>query len=363
MQTKTITQPLSQLKAPDGAGEFGSEIAQTFPEDTPAQNADADKEIFGIGFADEQDGEIVPLLYQHAQGDPYGAIGGVLLRPLDSRSVLPARGKLLLEKTIAQGVYERMLLPATDRRALREFSVGFEFDPADTFTRPDGVKIIRKARVLEVSVVYRGAQTTRLVSIKNGTRTPHLDAAQAALRSQDYASFARDEKARRERADMVALVGRPGIVEAKQMVRAVVEDRPATSPAARRDAEKLISTARARIRRGKEAAVRFDSYSASRLGRDPDRLVLGRDMRPIIDESATREREVVIHHLGESVRGGAIIERATAPEVRPETFRIPALSAETPLAQEQGRNAELRYSVTDDGGEPEAETFRRVRVR
>jgi hypothetical protein len=122
-----------------------------------------------MGAFDEQNGTTVPVWYQHAgNGDPGANIGAGILRP--QRDVLFLRGQLKLGEPMADAVFERMLLPASDPMALKEFSVGYTIDSAKTFVRPDGVRIIGRAQVMEASVVFQGAQRTQLLSVK-GAKT------------------------------------------------------------------------------------------------------------------------------------------------------------------------------------------------
>lgn len=164
MQTKTLTYSVRKSTGPNPEGVFEAHVAETWPEDAPKERADHDGDIFATGAFDVQDGAIVPVLYQHAYGDPGADIGRAVLRP--TPSVLAARGQLRIGTPMADAVFERMLLPSADPLALQQFSVGFEYDPAESFKRSDGVRVIRKARVLEVSVVFAGAQRTELLSIK-----------------------------------------------------------------------------------------------------------------------------------------------------------------------------------------------------
>lgn len=180
--TKQITYSVKELKAPDSKGEFEAYIAETWPDDTPKENADRDGDIFLVGGFDEQDGEKVDVFYQHDYA-PTSKVGEAVLYPGQSREILPAKGRLFVGqgKPIAEGVYESMLLPENDPNALHEFSVGYEFDRKDVFVRDDGVRVIRKARVLEVSVVYQGAQRTELVSVKHQTAPGYIQSAHDSL--------------------------------------------------------------------------------------------------------------------------------------------------------------------------------------
>lgn len=179
---KTVTYPIREIKAPDSKGSFTAYIAETWPEDTAKRNADSDGDIFVTGAFDAQDGDKVPVFYQHDYA-PTSEVGEATLHPGESRDVLPATGQLFVGqgKPIAEAVYESMLLPSDNPSALKEFSVGYEYDTKDVTTRPDGVRVIRKSRVVEVSVVYQGAQRTELVSVKHQNAASYLQSAHDAL--------------------------------------------------------------------------------------------------------------------------------------------------------------------------------------
>lgn len=166
---KTVTYPIKDLKAPDSRGVFEAWVAETYPEDAPKEKADADGDIFMTAAFDEEDGKKIPVFYQHDYS-PTSEVGEARLAPLTSRKVLPAFGQLFVGqgRPIAEAVYEMMLLPESDPQALHEFSVGYDFDPKDAYVREDGVRIIRKSKIFEISVVYKGAQRTELVSVKAG---------------------------------------------------------------------------------------------------------------------------------------------------------------------------------------------------
>lgn len=320
MPTKTLTYALSAAKAPTARGEFEAFVAETWPADAPKDFADHDGDIFEVGAFDEQHGASVPLIYQHTYSDPFADLGHAILRPLDSRTNLPARGKLRLGEPMADAIHERMLLPASNLRALREFSVGYEFADSDVYVRPDGVRIIRKSRVIEVSVVFRGSQNTRLLSVKNTerrpTHTPRLAAAKAAIAAVTSAPSARSDDA-----------------------------------AVRRDTERLVASVRADVAREKAAAARFKAVNDALIGRAPDRLVLGLNMRPIIDERSERELSrqprVVLPGEGETVRVAPTFTRAPEPPEPRETVTVPAFVAEQPAASSPGRSATLTVRLDE----------------
>lgn len=169
---KTLIYQVKDLKAPDSKGTFTAHVAETHPADAPKNKADSQGDIFEVGAFDEQDGESVPVYYQHDYA-PTSEVGQATLQPKASREVLPAKGQLFVGqgRPMAEGVYESMLLPNDNPHALKEFSVGYEFEMKDISQRDDGIRVIHKSRVAEISVVYAGAQRTELVSIKNTANT------------------------------------------------------------------------------------------------------------------------------------------------------------------------------------------------
>jgi Caudovirus prohead serine protease len=109
----------------------------------------------------------LPLLYQHAYGDKGARIGEVLVTHDKAGNRLKATGELFIaDNPMSVAVYERMLMPDYNDLALREFSIGFAYSPATTYEGEKGERVIPDAELLEVSCVYRGAQRTELVSVK-----------------------------------------------------------------------------------------------------------------------------------------------------------------------------------------------------
>jgi HK97 family phage prohead protease len=165
MQTSSKTLALKLTKTPsDGSGTFEALVA--------GWEIDHDGERFDRKAFDSVDPEKpYPLHYHHmpSAADPGATIGMVFAKVTDAG--LRVIGQLDLKNPMGVAVYERMLLPASDPQALHEFSVGFEFDPAKTYKGDKGETVIPEAKLREVSVVYRGAQKTELISIKSGGRT------------------------------------------------------------------------------------------------------------------------------------------------------------------------------------------------
>lgn len=144
-------------KAPDSKGTFDGSILFNPTEGDSDGERVADFEDFPTS---------VPLSYQHAIGGDPGAIIGEMFTSLDGDSVMEVSGKLNLDSKMAQAIHERMLLPDSDPLALKELSIGFAYDPALNTKDANGVVAIHKAVLLEISVVYRGAQETRVSNVK-----------------------------------------------------------------------------------------------------------------------------------------------------------------------------------------------------
>jgi HK97 family phage prohead protease len=165
--TKTIT---ITAKAPSSAGTFTGIIDANPPE------GDSENERFAdfVNLPGE-----FPLVYQHTYSDPGAEIGTVSVMIQEDNRHLTVLGKLDLTNAIARAVYERMLLPSSSALSLKEMSVGFEVFRDATTIDPNGVHALHGVRMLEVSIVYAGAQDTAITSVKNrgermwaGTRVP-----------------------------------------------------------------------------------------------------------------------------------------------------------------------------------------------
>jgi HK97 family phage prohead protease len=160
-------------KAPSSRGEFEGVIYHNPP----------DGDFDGERIADfvNLPGEF-PLGYQHAYGDPGAKIGTVHVMVQEDNQHLTVLGKLDLSLPLARAVHERMLLPSGNKMALKELSVGFDVDYSKSTRDSNGVRVLHEVRLIEVSVVYEGAQETSITSVKNrneptwaGTRIPrHL---------------------------------------------------------------------------------------------------------------------------------------------------------------------------------------------
>ncbi|MEX0755335.1 MAG: HK97 family phage prohead protease [Actinomycetota bacterium] len=115
----------------------------------------------------------VPMMYMHTYGDPGAEIGTANVLPRDERHV-SVFGKLDLGDSMGRAVHERMLLPAGDERSLSELSVGFSY-PSDRVQKDaNGVRVIRFAELVEVSVVKYGAQSTEVRNVKTARPNEEL---------------------------------------------------------------------------------------------------------------------------------------------------------------------------------------------
>jgi HK97 family phage prohead protease len=106
------------------------------------------------------------LGYQHAYGDPGAQIGSAYVTSKGDDRHLLVYGRLDLSSSMARAIHERMLLPSTDSMALKEMSVGFDYDATSVQKDANGVGVIENASLHEVSIVYRGAQSTAISSVK-----------------------------------------------------------------------------------------------------------------------------------------------------------------------------------------------------
>lgn len=176
MQTKTVKAPITKA-ASNGSGKFEA-IIHAFERDLDGERFESFVNVPGR----------FPLNYQHlnfvpgeAEGtieDPGARIGTVRVTHDKTANVLRLEGQLdLLSNPSAQGVYERMLMAPSQRLALNEFSVGFEVDRRKSWTETDGTVVLVDARLVEVSVVWRGAQRTELLAVKAQRERvfPHRD--------------------------------------------------------------------------------------------------------------------------------------------------------------------------------------------
>jgi hypothetical protein len=165
MQTKHVT---IVAKAPTARGTFDGEIVANPPEgDKDGERIESWLNLPGT----------FPLVYMHTYGDLGARIGNIEVRPIAGGKLFVA-GKLdIKQNPLAAAVHERMLLSSSDPMALSELSVGFHFDPALVTKDANGVRAIRDAEMLEVSIVYRGAQTTSISNVKVGARNSGTDLA------------------------------------------------------------------------------------------------------------------------------------------------------------------------------------------
>lgn len=156
--------------APGSDRVFEATVAETWPEDASRSKADKQGDIFAVGGADEDEGRVVDLFYQHDYA-PTSEIGVGILHPQASRSVVPIRGQLVEGKPIADAVWESMHLPKGHPDSIHELSVGYSFDKNDAYVRDDGVRVIKRFHILEISLVHKGAQRTAITCTGSGCKT------------------------------------------------------------------------------------------------------------------------------------------------------------------------------------------------
>jgi HK97 family phage prohead protease len=153
-------------KAPNAKGTFEGTIFFNPP------NGDFDGER--ISEFTNLPGEVA-LMYSHSYTDPGAEIGVAKVIVQQDNQHLTVLGKLDLTNPIARAVFERMLLPSGDKMALKELSVGFGYDRSENTRDPNGVVVLHNVELLEVSIVYSGAQETAITSVKNRVRVPDND--------------------------------------------------------------------------------------------------------------------------------------------------------------------------------------------
>jgi HK97 family phage prohead protease len=183
MTTATLTKHLLTVaKAPDSRGTFEGEI-----EHNPEHG---DKDGERIASFTNVPGTF-PLLYQHTYGDPGSEIGTVHVLPKGDDRHLIVLGRLDLSKPMAEAIYARMLLPSDDSMALNQMSVGFNIPTKSKWKDRNGIVVIEDAELLEVSVVYRGAQSTSISNVKtDGEADVKEDAKARAMRQHLDSSHA-----------------------------------------------------------------------------------------------------------------------------------------------------------------------------
>src|SRR6266545_3804476 len=153
--TKTVT---VTAKAPNSVGTFTGTIDANPPQGDFNNERIADfTNLPGI----------FPLRYSHLEGDPGAEIGEAYVSVQEDNRHLTVEGKLDLSLPLARAVHERMLLPSGNKMALKEMSVGFDYDRSETTRDSNGTLALHNVRLLEVSIVYEGAQETSISNVKN----------------------------------------------------------------------------------------------------------------------------------------------------------------------------------------------------
>lgn len=313
---KTVSAQLALRKTPTtGTGEFEAVIATWV--------IDHDHERFDRHAFDGQIDKRVELRYHHNLSDPKGVIGWAVIRPTDEGLI--ARGRLSLEDKMALAVYERMLLPPGDPRALREFSISFAYLERDTTIGPEGERVFLKAEVLEVSVVYAGAQLgTRLRSLKSASSSRELlarriretlDLPPLAIGSRDWRSSLESVKAR---IAQVAEDPRPTIdADAVREMRAELEQR-------------LRAELEAEERR-KAAHRELDQYHLANMSAPAVRVEVDSHMRVVRSDDDEREKDRREYELRAIEARHAERQREAENAPRPE----PASLAVLPLKRRE----------------------------
>ena len=98
--------------------------------------------------------------------DPGARVGTVTVIIDEDIPALRLAGRLDLKKKMGQAVYERMLLPRDDPDSLNEFSIGFTYNQQKSYKGDRGERVLVDVELVEVSVVWQGAQRTELLAIK-----------------------------------------------------------------------------------------------------------------------------------------------------------------------------------------------------
>jgi hypothetical protein len=197
MTTKIKYRRVTLTKTPsDGRGTF-----QFVINSNPAEGDDDNERIARWA---NLPGEF-PLVYGHVAhphedgevwGDP-GAVIGKVIATSDPDG-MTGSGQLDLDNPMAMAVYERMLLPYSDPLALKELSVGFAFREGTTYVDDNGVRVYSEATLLEVSVVFRGAQRTQLMDVKSRTTRDDEIARMIAAAERDAINARVDALSREE---------------------------------------------------------------------------------------------------------------------------------------------------------------------
>ena len=99
------------------------------------------------------EGEQIPLLFAHKTDQPIG-----YATVTETAQGLMVKGKLLLDTVAGSEAYSRL-----KNGVLKALSVGFQL-PKDGFSFKDGVRVISRAVLKEISLVVFGANSAALVS-------------------------------------------------------------------------------------------------------------------------------------------------------------------------------------------------------
>jgi HK97 family phage prohead protease len=116
-------------------------------------NIDTQDDRIEPGAFKAAEGQQIPLLFAHKTDEPVG-IGTVTETPQG----LWVKGKLLLDTVAGREAYTRL-----KAGLVKALSVGFQL-PSDGFSRKDGIRVITRAVLKEISLVIFGANALAAVA-------------------------------------------------------------------------------------------------------------------------------------------------------------------------------------------------------
>lgn len=167
LATKHVVAPITRSPT-DGSGTFAF-LIRSAEIDSDHERIESFRDPLGR----------VPLGFAHVNNPEKGVadVGAFIGEAFAHRDPVGLRGSAKLDianNPMAVAVYERLLMDPSDPLHLGELSIGFSFDPSITRTGPAGERVIVDARLHEISVVSKGAQSTSVYDIKERRRDPEL---------------------------------------------------------------------------------------------------------------------------------------------------------------------------------------------
>lgn len=132
-------------------------------------NVDHHGDRIEVGTFKSAEGQKIPLLFAHKTDQPVG-----YATVTETPQGLAVKGKLLLDTVAGSEAYSRL-----KAGVLKALSVGFQL-PKDGFAFKDGVRVITKAVLKEISLVVFGANSDALISAVK-SEDPPCAAAKLAL--------------------------------------------------------------------------------------------------------------------------------------------------------------------------------------